>query len=171
VPIRPSKLWKDLSADRRLALATAFWQDDQGADQQIEAIVVLARRLNFRTKSLQALSIERRAKHLAQLADVSDALATRALIAYHFQSQRPMMAAFLDAVGIAHEDGLITADEIKAPHPAALAKGVERIRAEFPAEQVDLYVRTLSAIDPDTWGALESVAQTAVDGTSKPATD
>jgi hypothetical protein len=164
VPIRPSKLWKDLPADRRLALATAFWQDDQGAEQQIEAIVVLARRLNFRTKSLQGLPIERRAKHLAQLADVSDALATRALIAYHFQSQRPMMAAFLDAVGIAHEEGLITAEEIKPPEPTALAKGVERIRSEFSPEQVDLYIRTLSAIDPDTWGALENVAPAAAEG-------
>jgi hypothetical protein len=168
VPIRPSKLWKDLSPDRRVALATAFWQDDQGPDQHIEAIVMLARRLNFRTKSVQALPIDRRAKHLAQLKDVSDALATRALIAYHFQSQRPMMAAFLDAVGIAHEDGLITADEIKPPDRAALVNGVERIRTEFPAEQVDLYIRTLSAIDPDTWGALETVAQLTADETRKP---
>ncbi len=155
--MRPSKLWKDLPVERRLALADAFWRDDQGSDQHLEAIVLLARRLNFRTKSLQALPVERRARHLAQLADVSDGLATRALIAYHFQTERPLMAAFLDAVGIAHEDGLITAEEIAPPDPRVLADAVEKLRAGFPADAVDLYLRTLLAIDPDTWGALETV--------------
>jgi hypothetical protein len=156
VAVRPSKLWKDLPVERRLPLADAFWRDEQGVDQQIEAIVTLARRLKFRTKSVQALSIERRAKHLAQLSDVSDGLATRALIAYHFQAARPLMAAFLDAAGIAHEDGLITADEMAPPDPVALVKAVDKIRSAFPADAVDLYLDTLVAIDPDTWGALEA---------------
>jgi len=164
VPVRPSKLWKDLPVERRIPLADAFWRDDQGVDQQIEAIVTLARRLKFRTKSVQALPIERRAKHLAQMSDVSDGVATRALIAYHFQAARPMMAAFLDAAGIAHEDGLITADEMAPPDPPVLAQAVEKIRAEFPADAVDLYLDTLVAIDPDTWAGLETRGHSATGG-------
>jgi hypothetical protein len=76
----------------------------------MEAIVAIARRLNFRQKSVLGMSAERRARALAQIADVSDALATRALVAYHFQYQRPLMAAFLDAIGVAHDNGLITAE-------------------------------------------------------------
>ena len=34
-------------------------------------------------------------------------MAGRALILYHLAEQRPMMGAFLDALGIAHENGLI----------------------------------------------------------------
>jgi hypothetical protein len=164
VPVRPSKLWKDLPVERRLPIADAFWRDEQGVDQQIEAIVTLARRLNFRTKSVQALSIERRAKHLAQMPDVSDGLATRALIAYHFHAARPLMAAFLDAAGIAHEDGLITAEDMAPPDRLALAKAAEKIRSEFPADAVDLYLDTLVAIDPDTWGALETRGHDATGG-------
>ena len=159
MPVRPSKLWKELSVEKRLAVADAFWRDEQGVDQQVEAIVTLARRLNFRAKSVQALPIERRAKHLAQVSDVSDAVATRALIAYHFLAERPLMAAFLDAVGIAHEDGLITADDIGAPAPAVLATAVDKVRGMFPADTVSLYLRTLVAIDPDTWGTLEADAE------------
>jgi hypothetical protein len=150
-----------MSAERRLAAAEAFWRDEQGLDQQVEATVVLARRLNFRAKSVQALPIARRARHLAQVSDLSDAVVTRVLIAYHFSAERLLMAAFLDAVGIAHEDGLITADEIAAPDPSRLAAGVATLRGAFPADAVDLYLRTLVAIDPDTWGALETVGQKA----------
>jgi hypothetical protein len=143
----------------RLVAADAFWRDDGGSGgmdaQKAEAIVAIARKLNFRPKSVQALSIERRAKQLAQMSDVSDLLATRALIAYHLAAKRPMMAAFLDAVGIAHEAGVITAEEVPVPDAAKLAQGVAALRASFPADEVTLYLDTLVAIDSDTWGAIE----------------
>ena len=77
--------------EKRVLAAEAFWRDDEPdvEVQQMEAVVSLARRLNFRAKSIQTLPIERRARHLAQMAEVSDSVATRALIAYHFTNQRP----------------------------------------------------------------------------------
>jgi hypothetical protein len=155
VPARPSRLWKELPADTRVAAAEAFWRDEDAEQQQAEAIVVLAKRLNFRTKSLQALPVERRARHLAQLPDVSDTVAGRALVAYHFAHARPLMAAFLDALGIPHDNGLITAEDIQAPPRAALAAAVERTHAAFPKEAVDLYLRTLLVLDGDTWSELD----------------
>ena len=118
--MRPSHIWKDLPPATRLQLAEAFWDDTEEGDsdaaiQHIEAIAAIARRLNFRAKSVQALPIEKKARHLAQLGDVSDAVATRALIAYHFASQRPMMAAFLNALGVANDNGLITAEDVDRP--------------------------------------------------------
>jgi hypothetical protein len=159
--IRPSRLWKDMPADRRVQAAEALWRDDQAMEQQIEATALLARRLNFRVKSVQALPVERRARFLAQVGDVSDALAGRALVAYHFQQARPLMAAFLDALGIAHEDGLITNEEQSAPEAAKLAAAVETVRAAFPADQVDLYLRTLLALDTDTWSGLDALLPSA----------
>jgi hypothetical protein len=157
---RPSALWKRLSADKRVPVADAFWRDTESPDiasQHMEAMGVLARKLNFRAKSLQTLSVERRAKYLAQVAELSDAVATRALIAYHFAHQRPLMAAFLDALGIAHEDGLITADELVPPAADAIAAAAASLREQFPAEDVDLYLRTLSTLDGDTWGQVEQL--------------
>jgi hypothetical protein len=157
--VRPSRIWKELPVEKRVAAADAFWRDEEAEDihvQHIEAIVAIAKRLNFRPKSVQSLPIDRRAKQLAQLPDVSDALATRALISYHFAAQRPLMGAFLDALGIAHENGLITAEEgVTPPDREALAKAAEKVREDFPADDVVLYMRTLLALDGDTWVNLE----------------
>lgn len=158
----PSQLWKDLPAEKRLAAATAFWRDEQGLDQQVEAVVMLSRRLNFRAKALHALPIDRRARHLAQAPGVSDTIASRALVAYHFTAERPLMAAFLDALGIAHEDGLITAEEVAAPDAARLRAAAEKVRGAFPADAVELYLRTLVALDPDTWAGIETVFPASV---------
>ena len=151
-------LWKSLTPDIRLAVADALWRDDQGTEQQVEALVLLSRRLHYRPKSLQALPVERRAKMLAQAPDVTEAIAMRSLMAYHFSARRPLMAAFLDALGIAHEDGLITNENVPVPDKGRLADAVRAIRAAFPAADVDLYLNTLVAIDPDTWGGIEGVA-------------
>jgi hypothetical protein len=68
-----------------------------------------------------------------------------------------MMAAFLDALGIAHEDGLIKEDDVK-PDAEKIAGAVEQLRSRFPKEDVELYLNTLLCQDPETWGALgESV--------------
>jgi hypothetical protein len=157
---RPSQLWKALSPDQRTVAAQAFWSDDSQSGtpaEHLEAVVLLARRMNFRPKSMQAMPVERRAKLLAQVGDLSDTIAARALIAYHFAAQRPLMAAFLDALGIAHDNGLITADEVTAPPADRLAEAVRTLRTSFPPADVDLYVRTLSALDGETWGALDAV--------------
>lgn len=154
---KPSKIWKELPADARQALAAAFWQDESGEDvqvQQAEAMMIIARRLNFRPKSVQALPDDKLAKLLAQMGDVSDAIATRALIAYHFQAQRPLMAAFLDALAIPHDNGLITAESVTPPETAAIAAATGLVLETFPADAVQLYLRTLKALDGDTWANL-----------------
>jgi hypothetical protein len=65
-----------------------------------------------------------------------------------------MMGAFLDALGIKHENGVIEEDNVK-PDAAKLAPAVAKISAEFPAEDVRLYLQTLVCQDPETWGDLE----------------
>jgi hypothetical protein len=160
MPARPSDIWKDLSVDRRTRVAAAFWRDDESPDiavQQAEAAVMLARRLNFRPKSISTLPVERRARHLAQVNDVSDAIATRALIAYHFADQRPLMSAFLDAMGIAHESGLITDEQVAPPDARRVAQAIETIRSHVDPDDLRLYLRTLAALDSETWKALETV--------------
>jgi hypothetical protein len=158
--MRPSHVWKDLSVERRGRLAEAFWRDEESAEiaaQHAEAAVMLARRLNFRPKSIQNLSVDRRAKHLAQFGDVSDSIATRALVAYHFAHQRPLMAAFLDALGITHDSGLITDEAVTPPAPDRLAQAIATLRPKFENEDIDLYLRTLMSLDGETWKGLEGL--------------
>jgi hypothetical protein len=158
MPDRPSQLWKHMSADQRLAAADAFWREDQNDIelQHADAVVTLAKRLNFRTKSVRALPVERRARLLAQLNDVSDPVATRALISYHFMTRRDLMAAFLDALGIAHENGLISDEALPPPSRDRLVAAMAKLRETFSAADVDLYMRTLATLDGDTWAELDS---------------
>ncbi len=154
---RPSRIWKELPADVRLAAATAFWKPDDSNDaaiQQAEAVMAIAKRLNFRPKTAQSLPEERLAKHLAQMSDVSDAVATRALIAYHFETQRPLMSAFLDALGVGHDNGLITDETLAPPDAARIAAATGAVSQQFPGDAVRLYLRTLKALDADTWANL-----------------
>src|SRR5580765_7076677 len=158
--VLPSQLWKSLPLDRRIALADAFWreQGDDAQMQQIEAIGALARRLNFRVRSIQALPVERRARQLAQMGDVSEAIATRALISYHMAAQRPLMSAFLDALGIAHDNGVINAEQVPKPDSAKLAAAIAHVKTSFPADDVSLYLKTLEIVDAETWGDLPSLS-------------
>lgn len=152
-----------MSAEQRLAAADAFWHEDQ-ADiqmQHMEAIVAIARRMNFRPKSVQALALERKSKMLAQMPEVSDSIATRALISYHFKVKRDLMGAFLDAVGITHENGMIAEESVPPPPAAKLTAAIKQVRTAFPQADVDLYLHTLATLDGDTWVGMDEAMAAA----------
>jgi hypothetical protein len=88
-----------------------------------------------------------------------DSIAARALIVYHLAEQRPMMAVFLDALGIAHENGLIQEENVK-PDAAKIAPAVAQIAQQFPAADVRLYLNTLLCQDPESWAPLEEPLKT-----------
>ncbi len=155
---RPLKLWKRMTQEQRLAAAATFWQDEQSTEQQAEAIALIAKHLKFRTKSVLALPAEKRARYLASLPPISDAIVARALVSYHLERQRPMMSAFLDALGIAHEDGLISEETAPKPEPGKLSAAAAELAQKFAPADVTLYLSTLVSQDPDTWGALAPVA-------------
>lgn len=151
---RPSKLWKKMPPDRRVAAAELFWSDEQSTEQQLEAVAALAAHMKFRAKSVIGLPVDKKAKYLSTLPSVSDAVAARALVNYHLERQRPMMGAFLDSLGITHEDGLISEDNVTRPDPEKLKTAAAELAGKYPADDVSLYLSTLVSQDPDTWGAL-----------------
>lgn len=156
---RPSQLWKSLPPDRRLQAAEAFWNEQEAGLEQAEAVALIAQKIKFRAKSVITMPADKRARHLASFPVVSELVAARLLVAYHLAHQRSMMGAFLDAVGIAHENGMIADDEVKAPAPEALRKGAAAIAGQFPKDDVALYLSTLLWQDPETWGALQDAPQ------------
>jgi hypothetical protein len=109
--------------------------------------------------------VEKKTHYLVRLPAISDAVAARALVNYHLDSQRPMMSAFLDAVGIAHENGLINEEAVVKPESEKLRAAAAAIADNYPAEDVALYLATLVSQDPDTWGELAELPQTATPAT------
>ena len=151
---RPAVLWKQMSDAQRQAAAHAFWTDPQSQMEHIEISALMARRLNFRMKSIQTMAVDRKVKHLMAMGNVSDGVAGRLLVTYHLASQRPMMGAFLDALGIAHENGLIAEDATPQPDAEKLKAAAATLREKYPLEDVKLYFSTLVLQDSDTWGGL-----------------
>jgi hypothetical protein len=147
-----------MTAEQRFQAARAFWQDEQAANDHMQAVLLIAQQKKFRTKTVLGLADERKARHFASLVALPDALAGRALIAYHLAEQRPMMGAFLDQLGIAHENGLIQEERV-VPDPAKLLPAVEALGAQYAPEHVSLYLNTLLCQDPDTWRGLEGLPQ------------
>jgi hypothetical protein len=157
-PIGPARLWRELTSDQRIALAAALWADADSVPQQVEAVQMIARQWRFRPQSIMKEPVEKRTRQLANLLTVSENIANRALVVYHLGVQRPMLEAFLTTLGIAHENGMIADAEVVTPDPTALRAAAKSLAESFPVDGVKLYLRTLAAQDPETWGALADVA-------------
>jgi hypothetical protein len=156
--LTPSRLWKQMTLDQRTRAAHAFWEDPEATDDQVQAALLIAQQKKFRPKTVIGLDTDRKARHLATLGSVPDQIAARALIVYHLAAQRPMMGAFLDALGIAHENGLIQEDSVK-PEAEKIGPAAAQIAQQFPQDDVRIYLNTLLCQDPETWGGLSDTVK------------
>jgi hypothetical protein len=156
---RPSQLWKQMSAEQKPRAAEAFWRDEHAGVEQAEVIGAIAQRIKFRPKSVIALPLEKKVHYLLSLLALSEVVAARLLVSYHLAHQRPMMGAFLDALKIEHEDGLIADDKLEAPPKESLFAAAETLAAAYPAADVRAYLTTLVWQDPETWGGLSETPQ------------
>jgi hypothetical protein len=157
---RPSRIWKRMTPARRADAANLFWSDEQSAEQQVEACASIATQMKFRAKTVLGLPLDKKASYLLRLPNVTDAVAARALVNYHLERQRPMMSAFLDALGITHENGLISDEGMTKPSADKLRAAADEISGKYPADDVALYFSTLVSQDPETWGELADLPQT-----------
>ena len=155
----PSQLWKQLSAERKLEAADAFWREENAAAEQGELLATIALRIKFRRKSVIAMPVEKKARQLVSLPAVSEAVAARLLVVYHVAHQRPMMGRFLDERGIVREDGMISEESITAPPQERLAAAAGALVRSFPADAVSLYLSKLIWQDRDTWDSLAGLPE------------
>jgi hypothetical protein len=147
-----------MTAKQRHRAARSFWRDEKGAAERTQAVLLIAQQMKFRPKTVAGLDDERRARHLASVPTLPDAIAARVLMFYHLAEQRPMMGAFLDALGIAHDDGLIRDDDV-TPDETQVGAAAAALANVYPAADVSIYLNTLLCQDPKTWGALRGLGQ------------
>jgi hypothetical protein len=147
-----------MTGEQRLRAARALWNDAEARAEQVQAAGIIAQQLKFRPKTVASLDNEKKARYLTNVVNVPDELAAKLLVAYHFAEQKPMMSAFLDAIGVAHENGLIK-DDAGAPDPARVAGAATAIATSYPAEDVAVYLNTLLWQDPETWGVVADLPE------------
>lgn len=157
--LSPLRLWSALDPEARLLAARSLYAHDWGqTPTKREADLTIAMAMRFRDTMVRQLPVDKRAAYLAKIGSPTENLASSLLLALHLEERRPILAAFLDALGVPHTDGLIAEDhELKAPDAKALEKAANTLFASFDAAAVELYLATLLALDPDTWGGLASI--------------
>ncbi|UCF69112.1 MAG: hypothetical protein JSV80_07465 [Acidobacteriota bacterium] len=148
-------IWNVMPREQREQAAAALWTDEHmSREQRLAAIAPWLSSRGMRIAFLEKLPRTRRAALIAQ-AGVPEDTAMQALMSFHLVHRRELLAAFLDALEIEHEDGLIKdASEIEPPDDKKVGAAIKKLRKSFPEDQVDLYLETLTAADPETWSAV-----------------
>jgi hypothetical protein len=149
-----TRLWKSLPREERARAAAAFFRDP-APDLVGSALGALVKARRMRPQAVRALAPDAQAHILATVLDPGEALAQGLLVSLHLAERRPLLAAFLDALGLPHEDGLLTeeAESAGPPTVGAARKAVESLAA-YPSGQVETYLNTLWLQDPERWAAL-----------------
>jgi hypothetical protein len=154
-----TRLWKNLPAEERLAAATAFFAEPP-TELAGTALGVLVKARHLRPQAARSLAPDAQARILATVLDPGEPLSQGLLVSLHLGHRRPLLGAFLDALSLPHEDGVLKeeADEAPAVTPETARAAVGAL-ASFPAGEVLTYLNTLWLQDPDRWGALEGASE------------
>ena len=152
------ELWAALTADeRRRGLALSLGDDRDVRRTLVTLLRKTPRYKSFRPTAFGSWSAEQFADALRAPGLLTPDVMQSALIALHVQDRSAMLAAFLDAVGIPHQNGLITESVESLPvGQAELLRAADAVAARFPREQVTLYFLTLLVLDPALWGGLKA---------------
>lgn len=151
-----TRLWRAFTPEERAAaLTAALGADEQGwVKQKMRTLVAKAKR--FRPQTVISWPAQKLVAEAASVASEDVQLVDAALVDLHLSSRRPMMAAFLDDVGIPHEDGRIPdeAADRDPPDPALVDRAATQLVASHPPDDVAIYFLTLLVLDRAHWGGL-----------------
>jgi len=150
-----TRLWKNLPPEERLAAATAFFAEPP-PELASAALGALVKARHLRPQAARSLAPDARARILATVLDPGEPLCQGLLVSLHLGHRRALLGAFLDALSLPHEDGVLKEEaDAAAPVTPESAKAAVSTLASFPAGEVRTYLNTLWLQDPERWGALE----------------
>ena len=150
-----TRLWKRLSREERLTAAHAFFKETS-PELLAGAMGAIVKARHLRPQVARALGEDERARALAAIHEPGETVAASLLVSLHLSARRPMLAAFLDALQLPHEDGVMKEEADAAPPVSAeAARGaLGTLLEEFPQPEVETYLNTLWLQDPERWTAL-----------------
>jgi hypothetical protein len=126
------------------------------------AVEVMAPRMGIRVPTL--LEMPKSQRHATWIQILSrpemEVLSFNLLSTWLIDSQRPMLCAWLDSLGIEHGENGCADTFPPAPDAAVLKKGVDVLLGQFDAQVVGIYLRTFNQIDETQWPALDEILKT-----------
>lgn len=128
---------KRMSDARFLALYEALEEKGFGPlDGQV------AKAMNFRPHAIRKVPMAQRARRAKSLVERSGnaELAYEIFGTYLMKTKKELITRFLDATGVAHQEGMIASVDEARPDPAKLGSAVEQLDRDFGREDVTLYL-------------------------------
>lgn len=148
------EVWRGLERKERFEASEALWSRSDGVP---EAVLELAQLWRMRPPSVLKTPRERRVAALAGLIRPSESVALSLLAALHLAKRRPLLIAFLEALEIPHEDGMLSDEmELKLPEVSRIVEVGLSLIDKFGAEQVRTYWTTLWLQDREVWEPLRA---------------
>jgi hypothetical protein len=150
-----NRLWKSLSVEEK-NLAAAELVKDPTPLVRASVVAVVAEARKMRTIAARKLPPEVQARIVATVRDPGEILASSLLVALHLGPRKPMLVAFLDALGLPHEDGVLKDESSEPVSLDDLKKACAALGSESPSA-VRTYLNTLWLQDGARWGQAKDV--------------
>ncbi|MBK5256930.1 MAG: hypothetical protein JJE39_12930 [Vicinamibacteria bacterium] len=150
-----NRLWKTLSPEERNLAATELVKDPTPLIRA-SVIAVVAEARKMRAVAVRKLQADVQARIIATVRDPGEVLASSLLVALHLGPRKPMLVAFLDALGLPHEDGILKDEATEPIALGELKKGCAALASEPPAA-IRTYLNTLWLQDPGRWAHAKDI--------------
>ena len=123
------------------------------------ALEVMAPRMGIRVPILIEMpKVQRHATWIQILARPEmEVLSFNIISTWLIDSQRPMLCAWLDSLGIEHGENGCADTFPPQPNAALLKKGVDLLLKQFDPQIVSIYLRCFNQIDETQWTALDEI--------------
>ena len=155
------RLWKRLEREEKIAAAGRFFAEPS---QEVygSALGAIIKARHLRPQVARSMSPDEQARALSSVLDPGEPVAAALLVALHLGARREMLATFLDAIGLPHEDGILKEEADEATlDDGRLRAGLDALKTKFSPHQIRTYLNTLWLQDPDRWGALRGLPEPA----------
>ena len=112
----------------------------------------VAKALKFRPQAIRKLPMQKRAQRARKILATGSKgeLCYELFGTYLVRTKQELVTAFLDATGVAHEDGMIEDVETGIPDPEKIETAVAELDQKFDSDDVTLYLALAAEQWPDS---------------------
>jgi hypothetical protein len=158
------KLWKALTPEERALGINAALDDDNDGWVKSTTRGAVAGALRFRPQTVGTWPRAKLVSEAVRLPIDNVQLLSAYIVDLHLGHRRPMMASFLDSLGIPNDQGRIDSEttQVELQDEARLDAAAGSLAAKFPIDEVVTYFLTLLLQDGGVWKGLETYLESSI---------
>ena len=157
--MRPHQIIAGMSPEEFEQLMRAIREESPEALQS--TTIAAAGILKFRPKFLMKQPLPKRIGSIksAMSRMMANSLAEEILAVYFLRCRKDLLCEWLDTMGLEHEDGILTQEEVPCPETAELETKVGSFRAVDDSPDRELLLKVFSGQAAIDWPALDAMVE------------